>query len=136
YGMMNLGFDLFVLVFAAQTGRYFHFKYAETGHDLTVGGRFMPKGRPVLKADLVACLIYVGIALAGTIADTVSSVADYGMPANPSEWMTELYPYAKLALLFVLGYTATVFVSNRLEDYYFEAVDTDEMLNGRRRKTR
>ncbi len=135
YGTMNLGLDLLVLVLAAQAGRYFHFRYAQTGCDLTVGGRFLPKGCPVLKADLAACLIYTGVALAMAVTDTVSSFSDYGVPASAAEWLTELYPYAKLVLMFALGYSVTVFVSNRLEDYYFEAVDTDERLNGKRRKT-
>ena len=129
YGIINLGFDLLILVLAAQTGRYYHVRYAETGHDLTVGGAFLPAKKPVLKANLAVCIIYVCAALLGSIADTVSSISDYGMPANSAEWFTEIYPYIRLIVLFAAGYAVMAFVSNRLEDYYFDAVDTDRLIN-------
>lgn len=133
YGLMNFSLDMLILIISAQIGKNRKEKVSIGNESITVGGKITPK-TPVLKANLMLCIVYTAIALLERGVTTVSNFIDYGMPLNKYEWFAELYPYIELAVFFVIGYLVMAFVTNKLEDLLFESIDLSEILNKKGKK--
>lgn len=129
YGLLNFSLDMVMLTVAEQTASVFRSIAVEKKQDITVGGSYIPKRRPVLKAILTTDIIYVVITLTGCIVETVPDLSEYGWPVNGAEWLNISLPYIKTAVLSVVAYFVSAFIVNRLEDGYFRCSDRAELMN-------
>lgn len=135
YGFLNLGTDFLIVIIVARIADFFRKKAIQKGEgsaDISIGGKFLPHGNPVLRAFLTADIVYAVIAVVSSVTETVNLLTEYGAPVNAGEWLTLLSPYLTLAVYFVVGYAVMVFIAARLEAAFILSDDEAAVENGKR----
>lgn len=135
YGFLNLGTDFLIIVIIARIADFFRKKAIQKGEgsaDISIGGRLLPGGNPILRAFLAADIVYALVAAVSSVVETVDLLTEYGAPVNAGEWFTLLSPYLTLAVYFVVGYVVMVFIAVRLEAAFISSDDEAMMETGKR----
>ncbi len=119
---LNLGINILFITVAARICNYFRTKAisGDGSADISIGGRILPNGNPVLKAFFVINIGYAIVFLIPTVIETVYELNDYGLPTDANEWYTLLSPYFLSAVNFVLGYAVMLLIATRLEKAFVE----------------
>lgn len=127
YGLINFGLELLLFAMAARVAQAFRRRAIEKsdtgGADISIGHRLLPKGNPVLRTFLLVDGLYTLLLAISAVVNSVTLIAEYGLPVNAQEWFSLFEPYLELTVLFILGYAVMLFMAARLEHAFVAAED-------------
>ena len=129
YGFISLGFEVLLLTVAGRLAAAFRRSAIEKGGanaDISLAGKFLPIGNPVLKTMLWTDLGYAIILLISTFVESSTLVKEYGWPVNGQEWFSLFYPYIEVLLMALAGYVVMRLVAGRLEQAFLAAEEEGE----------
>lgn len=124
FGLINFGLEVLLLAAAARIALLFRrhaIRKQGNGVDISLGNRILPEGNPVLRCFLVMDGLYTAFLTVSALIDSISLIAEYGLPVDGQEWFSLLQPYIEIAVLFVLGYAVMLFTAARLENAFLSS---------------